>query len=677
MKLAAEKLAESGLTLAAVRKVGVEPVKSARSLDASFPDLPALGIPYPGEDFLRVRLLGALPEGSPKYLQPPGTGTHIYAPGTPAGPETPLLIVEGEFKALSAMLLAGQYAVGLGGAAQWQRDGALHPRLAALAAGRPVVVCYDADPLGSGGYWPVRQQLIQLLLSLVPHAGEVRYLDPRRLDPALYVPGTRLALDDVLAAWSRGDRAAYLSDYFAERLAAVTEPVSSTGDPLVQLSEELRFDRGTRRYYHLPTGTWMGPVEAEHVYRPLHCVDAEGKRKPAFRVWSSAPYRPDLTRVYYDPARPSGQQDDGSWNRWTPSPVAAKRGPVTDWLALLYDLCGGSEECARYLERWLAVHVQRHRKLLSAVYLSGAPGSGKTSLHTVMARILLDDEEARRRTYETGRYHHPGYAKLAPTQLVGARFNAGILEVQLLVCDEAMIGDHQRQAAEALKTLVTDPVQQIERKYQDPQQVRFHANLLFTANDASGLRFFDLDTDRRFFAVHALNRLGPAWLRSFWDSIDIEAIHWRLRSIDLTGWDERAIPETALKRDLAEIGGSEFETWMNTTFGLVGELRETNARIWANRPAPELWRTEDVAALYKRESGKSVSAQQIGAAFRRRPWIVRVATNCTHRVSAMSGAERRAHVYAFAEAETWRKKKPAAIARAWEEQHLARLDSGS
>ena len=692
--LAEAKLRESGLTLALAAQADMECVASARTL-GDYPDLPALAIHYPvgingsgeyhGERsaFHRVRFLGNLPDGQAKYLQPKGSGTQVYCSplvdwAAQLASSEPLLITEGELKATSVAAHTGFACVGLGGVTMWQKNGALHPTLVTLAEGRPAIVMFDADPSTSDGYFNVRRQLVSLLMALQTVSTDVRWLDPRTVAPDAHVLGTKFAIDDALAhlAATRG-RSSWIRDHFCEVVANHAFKPELLGDALLRISEELAYDRATSRYYLWNEGRWLRTEDATQHYRPLHIADTEGKRKPAFGIWASNPFRPEFRRVVYDPGAPSGRDESGVWNRWTPTPIEPKRGAVTKWLDLLLDIAGGDKDCATYLEKWLAIHVQTHRKLLSSVYLSGPPGCGKTSVHTVLGEILLNDEDARAWTARTGRYHHPGYAKMNPDQLAKSRFNAGITEVQLLVCDEAMIGDHQKGIAETLKTLITDPYQQVERKYMDPQQVRFYANLLFTGNDPSGLRFFNLEEDRRFLVLAAANKLGKAWLRDFWlwvrEEGGREAILWRLESLDLVGWDERDIPETALKMDLVEVGGSEFESWFNEKFGADGSLRETNARLFDDRDAPVLWRAQDIQELYKAETGKSASAQQIGVLFRKRPWITRVGINVQHRPSPMKKLVRRAHMYAFANATHWRRMRPTKIAVQWESEHFPRL----
>lgn len=697
-KLAADKLAESGLTLAIAKKAQMEYVPSASALVPDYPALPALAIHYPrgvngtGEyhaemsGFHRVRFLGPLPDGHARYLQPKGSGSNIYfSPlidwAAFLQTDDVLFITEGELKATAIAAHTSFACVGLGGVTMWQKNGALHPALALAAEARPVIVCFDADPpRDGGGYFNVRRQLVSLLMALQTVATDVRWLDPRCIAPEACVPGQKFAADDAIASLvASANRVTWIREHMIEVVANHAHKPGALADPILRISEEMVYDRSSNRYYLPKEGRWLRTEDAVQRYRPWHIADPddEKKSKPAFNAWAASPFRPEVTNVVYDPTKPHGRDEYGVFNRWTPTHVEPKRGSVAPWLTLLKAVSGNDAACAEYLEKWLAVHVQKHRKLLSSVYLSGDPGCGKSSVHTVLGEILLNEGDAAARTARTGRYHHPNYAKMSPKQLAKGQFNIGIAEVQLLVCDEAMIGDHQKDIAETLKTLITDPYQQVERKYMDAQQIRFHANLFFTGNDPSGLRFFNLEQDRRFLLLDANNKLGKKWLRDFWTWVREEgglaAILYRLQSLDLEGWDERDIPETSLKLDLIDIGTSEFESWFNEKFGADGSLRETNAKLFDDRDAPVLWRARDIQQLYKDETSKTVTAQQIGLLFRKRPWITRVAVNAQHRPSPVKNRVIRTHIFAFANVQHWRRQRPASIARQWEREHHERL----
>lgn len=167
-------LERRGLTRAQADAAGIGFTANARrDVGAAFKPLAAIRLPYldvhgqpilteiGGERraFERVRYLedtppGFIAEKPRRYQQPTHTRPFAYFPRCDAvnwqevlaDPTRPIIMTEGEFKALIASL-AGFQAIGLGGVFNFMHAGALLPELEAFAsAGRHVYIVHDADP---------------------------------------------------------------------------------------------------------------------------------------------------------------------------------------------------------------------------------------------------------------------------------------------------------------------------------------------------------------------------------------------------------------------------------------------------------------------------------------------------------------------------------------------------
>ena len=147
-------LADSGISEADAADAGVFPCANARSLDAGFANAPALAFAYHDingspvqfehrhgtRPFYRLRYLvdsahrGFVRKPLPRYVQAARSGVHAYFPMTRIfrwadiadKPEEPVVITEGEKKALKASL-DGFPTIGLSGVWCFKRDGQLLP----------------------------------------------------------------------------------------------------------------------------------------------------------------------------------------------------------------------------------------------------------------------------------------------------------------------------------------------------------------------------------------------------------------------------------------------------------------------------------------------------------------------------------------------------------------------
>ena len=214
---AGRQLASWGLTPQQADSVGMFPTQNAREIDPSYPAEPAIVIPYWTRDgklmqvhnrpFARVRRLNPPPPlvgfGKPrkaaKYLQPPGTGMHVYMPPIMNWAElsqdtaAPILITEGEAKSLAACL-HGFPTLGLGGVWSFSAPGgSLIDELEAFRwYNRDVYIVFDSDAADNPQVVAAEARLIYELQSRLNAKARVVRL------PA--AGDSKVGLDDFLKA---------------------------------------------------------------------------------------------------------------------------------------------------------------------------------------------------------------------------------------------------------------------------------------------------------------------------------------------------------------------------------------------------------------------------------------------------------------------------------------------
>lgn len=199
-RLALEDIRKRGLSLEVVEYAGIYPVEDARALVNAHEARPGIIIPFfdvNGEPIfyeidgrarqvLRVRLLGeshvgGFTEKKPaRYLQPTGIPPHLYIPRVkgidwPAvfsNPEIPVIITEGELKALYACT-RGYRAIAIGGVYNFTtHDGAFLPQLERIASrGRHVFIAFDSDAATNPGVGVAERRLCAELVKRgsIPH----------------------------------------------------------------------------------------------------------------------------------------------------------------------------------------------------------------------------------------------------------------------------------------------------------------------------------------------------------------------------------------------------------------------------------------------------------------------------------------------------------------------------
>lgn len=239
--------------------------------------------------------------------------------------------------------------------------------------------------------------------------------------------------------------------------------------------------------------------------------------------------------LVFEPGGPLEIRND-MINLWRGFGIEPKQG---NW-SLLHDhifnvVCSGNPKNYDYLIRWMALAVQQPSEPMGvAVAFRGGQGAGKG----VVARTF-------------GRLFGKHFAHIANGDQLTGRFNAGLGTSCFVFLDEALwAGDKKSEGV--LKALITEPRLQLEAKFKDPIMVENRLRIMVASNNdwmvPAGIG------DRRWFVLDIANTYAGTKHRGYWASLYAEIEHGGaaamfrdLLNMDLSGFDVRAVPDTAAK----------------------------------------------------------------------------------------------------------------------------------
>ena len=163
-------------------------------------------------------------------------------------------------------------------------------------------------------------------------------------------------------------------------------------------------------------------------------------------------------------------------------PVECTANDIKPYLELVRDyICVGNQSHFNYLMNWMAHMVQKpEEKPGVAVVLQGGQGTGKGSMVRPLGEMIG---------------HHYFYA--GNPEAVAGKFNSHMENTVLAFADEAFFAD--KKAANALKSMITEPVQSIERKNVDLFMTASYSRIIMATNHENAIR---VETDdRRYFIL--------------------------------------------------------------------------------------------------------------------------------------------------------------------------------
>jgi hypothetical protein len=198
---------------------------------------------------------------------------------------------------------------------------------------------------------------------------------------------------------------------------------------------------------------------------------------------------------------------------------------------LLSVICNDDPNALGYLLSYLAHALQMPEdKPGVSIVMLGGQGTGKGTLARILQKIWSST-----------------YLQVSNMNSVTGNFNA-VLECAFIVfMDEALfVGD--RRSSDALKSLTTEPVIEINEKHQPSRQIN-SLHRLFAATNADHWKHTDKD-DRRDFVLRVSEKKKgdhPYWkeLYQALDDGEVEAMVHDLLNRDLSAFNVRHKPETA------------------------------------------------------------------------------------------------------------------------------------
>lgn len=264
-----------------------------------------------------------------------------------------------------------------------------------------------------------------------------------------------------------------------------------------------------------------------------------------------------MDEVGFDPACTDKRIVCNLWGGW---PTTAKHGSCDLLLELLEYLCQDEDKPREVFDwsiKWLAYPIQHPgAKMRTALVLHGPQGTGKNLFFEAVMAIYGE------------------YGRIIDQAAIEDKFNDWASRKLFMIADEVVARQELFHIKNKLKGFVTGEWIRINPKNVAAHDERNHVNLVFLSNEAQPL-VLEKD-DRRYAVIHTPQKMSPEFYQEVRDEINaggIEALHWHLLNLDLTGFDEHTKPPvTRAKNDLIELSmdsvGSFLHDWQQ------GEVEE-------------------------------------------------------------------------------------------------------
>ena len=552
---AGRQLASWGLTPQQADSVGMFPTQNAREIDPSYPAEPAIVIPYwtrdgklmrvHGRPFARVRRLNPPPPlvgfGKPrkaaKYLQPPGTGMHVYMPPIMNWAElsqdtaAPILITEGEAKSLAACL-HGFPTLGLGGVWSFSAPGgSLIDELEAFRwYNRDVYIVFDSDAADNPQVVAAEARLIYELQSRLNAKARVVRL------PA--AGDSKVGLDDFLKAKGPDE---------LDRLLRGVDPLSPLEAKIIGLNKALAWIEFEAKVYDIEQGQFItkeslvkGSRWSSVKHITVSAAGGNGRAKTTeisvASLWLTHPHAQRFSAAIFRPGEGPITQDEkggAALNMW--EPMEAVPGDVQPFFDLHNHVFGNLPQEQRDIAWKLFAYKAQNLaiKVPIALVLVGPQGSGKT-----MWGEIVRDAFA------------PYGADVTPQQLAGD-FQGWIERSLVALVNEAK-GEDMERASEQIKTLISDLRRPMNEKYRPVREVNTYTQYIITSNNRA-VGSFSHD-DRRMFVVSTPQKKEKAFydrIRDWKNKGGAKHLLHFLQTVDLKGWEPPSEAPSTPEKELA------------------------------------------------------------------------------------------------------------------------------
>lgn len=520
-KRAIDDLARSGIAPEQAEGAGIFDVPDASCVYPDFKPLPALIIPYFAADgapvtferegethhFCRVRYTeapaethGFMRKKPLRYSQPAHSGVFAYFPQVEgvnwaeiaADPTVPLVITEGEKKALAATIALAP-TIALGGVFNFLRDGALLPELEAFQwRARDVWVAFDSDA------------------AMNPN---IQYAEARLVEELLRKRGANVYLVRIPP---EGDDKVGLDDYLVKHGAAklqgvfeATPPLGTVDAAVVEMNRYVAwiehdgaiYDLQTRKFVQKSNFLQGSVYSSSKVLIPVVTGRKPGvKELQVSRVWLNHPHAQRYADLLFRPGEPETLPAEGGgvalnvWHGWG----EIGDGDVAPWLELSAHLFSRLKPDLRNLPiRLMAYKVQNPaEKVPLALVLLGEQGCGKSLWAECLREAMA-----------------PYGVELGSKDL-DSPFQ-GWLERSLLAVINEAEGDDLFNARHRMKALISDVVRPMNEKYRVARNVRTYTQYILTANERRVGAYSN--DDRRMVVVACPKKREPA----FYDRISV------------------------------------------------------------------------------------------------------------------------------------------------------------
>lgn len=600
-----DKIKQSLLDNADSKKLRLDVYMAADS--AKLSGLPALAagfsIPYFDfhgrvSKFWRYRYLESTKQGFAaltdkkelRYAQPKNTVNEIYLPpfidweALRTDTERPIIITEGELKAACAT--RHDYpTIGLGGVWCFKSNNARMPLLQQLAditwKGRAAYIAYDSDAVTN----PMVVQAENALARELMLRGAEPYIV--RIPPT--PSGGKQGVDDYMLAHGPESFRELLDDAHewraAQELFALNEEVVYVRDPGIILV--------TKDLQRITPRAFVDHAFATRVYHDTVVTDNGTKlvERSAPKEWLKWPARAEVAKVVFAPGQPrvTKRNEYNVWSGWGVEPKASDA--IMLWHELLRFIFRGDDEVVQWFEQWCAYPLQfPGTKLFTSPVIWGrSHGTGKSLIG-----------------YTLGSIYGKGFVEV-DDEMLHASHNEWAENKQFVLGDEITGGD-KRAVSERLKRMITRKRIRLNPKYIPSYEVDDCLNYYFTSQQPDS--FFLEDKDRRFFIWEVL---GDPMAEDFFMEYDKElksgnlggALFDYLMRVDLRDFNPNApAMMTEAKRAMIDAGRSDLGTWIND----LKENPDTVLRMGDATISHELWRSEDLLALYDPDERKRVTA---------------------------------------------------------------------